>query len=618
MSYWESNIEALKENNKRVYKYLTEFHTKQQKDSSLTFITENSRDAKLYTIIKKEQKEYRLNSSYRPEEEAKRWAEQFTWENGSLIRMFGFGNGYFLKALLPKLKEKDHLLVVEPSIEVLEYAFETFDLVSIIQDTHIEIYLWNEMYGDFQGALYQYINWMMLKRRVYCEHPQYEQLFEEDFSEYLKVQRTADLSALLNRNTEVRLGKKSVDNTFSNLKYMKGSALINDYVATLPKEVPVIIVASGPSLDKNVDLLKQAKGHALIIACDSAQRMLARHEIVPDAVITIDAMKWPGHFKECGFEKLPVLTNLTANHNVLKLNEAKKIWYCDSRLELELFRRSGLNVPLVGDTGGCVATTAFYLAVCMGCKRIILVGQDLSYDGKVSHVGGAISPFKDSSVRHVPGNDGNKVVSRYDWIAYLDWFERMIRRNKELISVVNATEGGAKIEGTEYIPLQEAIDRYCKVEFDAAKFFEEVPSSITDELFQKMTDSIDDMVEEVEEVRKNAKQTIKYCNDCILDYKIKHCVTSNAVRINQKIIEQNEKIMKSSLYELLQWLFCAECVETVQELNDFYYTEDDTQIEDNEILTTYTNSRKIFESVVKASEILKEKLKLAKEELQAD
>ena len=212
----------------------------------------------------------------------------------------------------------------------------------------------------------------------------------------------------------------------------------------------------------------------------------------------------------------------------------------------------------------------------------------------------------------------HKVVSRYDWIAYLDWFERMIRRNKELVSVVNATEGGAKIEGAEYISLQEAIDRYCKVEFDAAKFFDEVPSSITDELFQKMTNSIDDMVEEVEEVRKNAKQTIKYCNECILDYKIKHYVTNNAVRINQKIMEQNEKIMKSSLYELLQWLFCEECVETVQELNDFYYTEDDTKIEDNEILTTYTNSRKIFESVVKASEILKEKLKLAKEELQVD
>lgn len=613
MSYWESNIKALEKKNNRIYKYLTEFHTEKQRERNLSFITENSRDAKLYTIIKKEQKEYRLNSSYRPEEEAKRWAEQFTWDNGSLIRMFGFGNSYFLKALTIKLKEKDHLLVVEPSIEILEYTLDNFDLLSVLEDDRIEIYLWHEMYEDYQGALNQYVNWMMMKRRVYCEHPQYERLFEGDFAEYLRVQRTADLSAFLNRNTEVRLGRKSVENALENLKYIKGSVLINDFAGILPKEVPVIIVASGPSLDKNIELLKQAKGHALILACDSAQRILKKHEIIPDAVVTIDARKWVGHFKNCGFEKLPVLTTLTANYNVLKLNKARKIWYCDSRLEWELFQRGGLNVPLVGDTGGCVATTAFYLAVCMGCKRIILVGQDLAYSGEVSHAGGRISPFKDSSVRHIAGNDGNKVISRYDWIAYLDWYEKTIRRNKNVFSVVNATEGGAKIEGTEYIPLQEAIDRYCKVDFDADKFLNEIPSSITEELFQNMIHSISDMIEELEEIRKDAKSAVRYCNDCILDYKIKHYVTNEAVRINEKIIKQNEKIMKSSLYEFLQWLFCEDCVETVQELNDFYYTEEKS--EDAEILETYTNSRKIFESVVKAAETLKEKLKATQEEL---
>lgn len=609
MGYWEGNLKALRKNHPVLWKHLDQLHKEEKRESQIHFITNSSKSGNLYTIMKKDEEEFRLNSPYRPEEEALRWIKQFSWENGSFIRMFGFGNGYFLNALITKLKNEDRLLVIEPSIEILEYALENFELSSILEDERIEIYLWNEMYLELQSALDKHVNWMMLKRRVFCEHPQYDKIFKDEYADYLRVQRSIDMSALLDRNTEIKLGKNSVTNTLNNLKYIKGSALLNDYAGKLPDNVPVIIVAAGPSLDKNVELLKQAKGHALILACDSAQRTLAKHEIIPDAVVTIDPRKALWHFKNCNFEELPLFTTLVSNRKVLELNYGKKIWYCDGMLERELFLRAGLYLPAVGSTGGCVATTAFYLAERMGCKRIILIGQDLAYEGDISHTGGRVSPFKDTSARHVPGNNGDMVVSRYDWIAYLDWYENMIRRKKNSLSVVNATEGGAKIEGTEYIPLQEAIDKYCKSEFDSKQFFYETPSSITEAVFEKMIDSLGDMIEEVGDVKKDAKQAVKYCNDCILDFKLKNRVTSTAVSTSKKIMDLNKKIMHSKLYELLEWLFCSECVETVQELNDFYYTE-----EEAEVLGSYVNSKKIFESVMKAADTLAEMMSGVKEE----
>ena len=48
-----------------------------------------------------------------------------------------------------------------------------------------------------------------------------------------------------------------------------------------------------------------------------------------------------------------------------------------------------------------------------------------------------------------------------DYKMYLDWFNYYIA-GCEGIHVMNATEGGAKIENTEIINLKDAIDRECK------------------------------------------------------------------------------------------------------------------------------------------------------------
>jgi len=54
------------------------------------------------------------------------------------------------------------------------------------------------------------------------------------------------------------------------------------------KDVPIIIVSTGPSLDKNIDLLKEAKGRALIISAGSALRPLLMRNIKPDFFAIID------------------------------------------------------------------------------------------------------------------------------------------------------------------------------------------------------------------------------------------------------------------------------------------------------------------------------------------
>jgi hypothetical protein len=52
--------------------------------------------------------------------------------------------------------------------------------------------------------------------------------------------------------------------------------------------------------------------------------------------------------------------------------------------------------------------------------------------------------------------------------AYLKWFEQEIALRPD-VKVIDATEGGARIEGTQIMPLQEALDSYAKREYDVEK-----------------------------------------------------------------------------------------------------------------------------------------------------
>lgn len=611
MDYWEKNSEILQKHHTILWKHINKFHNQQEKELNYEFGTKQSRDGNLYTIIKKDNQEYRLNSPYKPEEEALRWSEQFQLEKGCVIRMFGFGNGYFVKAIQKKISENDHFLIIEPSIEVLEYAFMNFDLTEILENKQTEIYLWNEMYKEFCNAINSYINWMILNRRIYCEHPKYDKLFEDEYRNYLKKQRTIDLDTLLDRNTEIKMGQRSVDNILNNLKFIKDSRLVNDLIHMIPKDIPIIIVASGPSLDKNVDYLNQAKGHAVIVACDSALRSLIKHQVIPDFVITIDPNKAHFHFKECGFENIPIITNLVSSHQVLSMNKRTKIWYNDGIFEQELYRRCGKMVSILGNCGGCVATTAFAIFTNLGCKRIILVGQDLAYEGDVSHTGGRKSPFKDNIDRFVQGNKGEMLRSRFDWVAYLDWFENKIKRMNGKIEVINATEGGAKIEGTIFMPLQETIEKYCTSDIDIEQILENTNCFLDNKSYQKLFKCLEEIEEELEELANLAEKSAKLCEECYTEFKIKRYVTSSATSKNKKIREMNKKIMESFLYEILQWIFCEECVDLVQELNDSYYSE-----EENEYLNSYSNSQKVFKSVSKAAKTLKQKIQDQLEKLE--
>jgi len=91
-----------------------------------------------------------------------------------------------------------------------------------------------------------------------------------------------------------------------------------------------------------------------------------------------------------------------------------------------------------------------------------------------------------------------------DMYSYLVYFERIISLTKA--KCIDATEGGAKIEGTEIMTLREVIDKYCQEEFEVREILEEA-SRIREKV------NLEELKEEMEKVIRRLKEINFYAGE---------------------------------------------------------------------------------------------------------
>ncbi|MHC4696700.1 MAG: motility associated factor glycosyltransferase family protein, partial [Planctomycetota bacterium] len=253
---------------------------------------------------------------------------------------------------------------------------------------------------------------------------------------------------------------------------------------------PAIVISAGPSLSRNIDQLAELKGRAVLCAVQTTLRPLIERGIVPDFVTSLD-------FHEMSRKFFEGVDHLEDTHLVA---EPKATWHVidDYPGPVSLLDNAWARM-VIGDhlaargglqAGATVAHLAFYLAVYMGCDPIIFVGQDLAFTGHVFYVPGVeihrawqseINRFNTMEqkewdrivrnrpiLRRVPGVDGGELYTDDLLLTYLEQFETDIAAVPG--RVINATEGGARIRGTDTMTLCEATERFCIREIDPQRF----------------------------------------------------------------------------------------------------------------------------------------------------
>ncbi|HEY1548752.1 MAG TPA: 6-hydroxymethylpterin diphosphokinase MptE-like protein [Kofleriaceae bacterium] len=259
---------------------------------------------------------------------------------------------------------------------------------------------------------------------------------------------------------------------------------------------PMIIVAPGPSLAKNIDQLRALDGRAVLACFSHSLKPVVAAGLTPDLVITVDPQDVRYHFAGADLSKTCLVNGATAHPSLFQLG-AHSYLSCaaNARLDDWIFDATGERPHVAG--GGSVATSAFSLALRWGCDPIVFVGLDLSFpggnyyvqtsvDGRARAVAdanghirvegwsdgfrsmkasGGPAALAERSIE-LPGWHGGTVPSSFIFSMFHRWFVEKMRSVTET-RVYNCTEGGAFIDGMTHRTLASVLGELPPVPVDA-------------------------------------------------------------------------------------------------------------------------------------------------------
>ena len=385
-----------------------------------------------------------------------------------VLTITGMGLGYAPLALIQHRRNLRHLAVFEPNAGIFLQALHAMDLSPLLADPRVILGIGPE---QNVGAVMGPANKALQLESI--QNLQHLPSFSLNFPEYKQLhQAVCDHCSSFNieGNTLNFMGREFLENRLRHLNSMHHNRFLAELAGRF-KKVPAIIVSAGPSLDKNIHLLAQAKGKAVILAADSALPALAAHKIMPDLVGTIDPL-------ELIFEKVagvaPAVHGVSllcmswASSKMAKLFPADQIFWGFGAKPIEAWMSHLFGQQLLTAGAGSVAHLNLISAIIMECSPIIFIGQDLSFSPTKSHSANAVLQTNDlveallanqEDIVWLDGIDGGQVLSNRGMHSHKLFFERVIKDQKG--HYINATEGGCHIEGTEVMSLQQAINQYC-------------------------------------------------------------------------------------------------------------------------------------------------------------
>lgn len=223
------------------------------------------------------------------------------------------------------------------------------------------------------------------------------------------------------------------------------------------KDKPALIVAAGPSLNKQLPLLAQNQELFTIIAVDTVWPILKKHGIVPDAILALDPESVPSWPRNEIAEDTAFCVDIGCGSKLLWSNDRNHLLTCANLTVYQILKELGIKVSLLS-TGGSVATSAFALAERLEANPIVLIGQDLALTGGKDHADGYLAPYNAELLTtridagfDVEGYYGDRLRTERQLLIYKTWFENRIKAMPQKL-VINATEGGARIEGALQLP----------------------------------------------------------------------------------------------------------------------------------------------------------------------
>ncbi|EFO5463498.1 motility associated factor glycosyltransferase family protein [Campylobacter coli] len=420
------------------------------------------------------------------------------------VCIYGIGNALLIKNLAKHYK---HLFVFESEIELFILALSTIDLSEELCSGKIYLVDIEEERADIQllilfdmKDMFEYLSlYEMFVNNVY-----YKKFYEDIWHRADNLCEKNIEVIVRNLISNLNIGFECYSHLLQNIPSMLESIPFQRILSERKNKFEnAIVVSAGPSLAKQLPLLKAYQDKAVIFCADGALSMLEKEGIVPDYVTNLDFTDLAMKFFQNKENKTSLNVLSCATHpSLVCLLDNKSVILRDD----PLYQRFNLNDFGYIDTGTHVSHFSYTLALALGFKNIIMIGQDLAFDeegnshSKGFDFGEKFSGEENIDKLKVPAYAGKgEVLTHITWNDYRIKLEYLFACNSKEAKFYNATEGGARINFTEELSFKECCEKLLTKE--KPQF--ELPKSLTKNRSDKL---LAKFKEKIQKDQENAKR----------------------------------------------------------------------------------------------------------------
>lgn len=412
--------------------------------------------------------------------EATGWFSGLTLDKTDVLIVYGVGLGYYYQAAKNWLKAKKerYLVFLEDDLAVIKLFFETETATQLLEDKKIQLLYFKEL--SDKEPLFESLYWDFAQKKMQVSGLLAYQTHKSAFYNELRYKIAFD-SAVKNALIDeyLRFGGAFFINFYQNMLQLPRSYLGNRFFGNYTG-VPAIICGAGPSLEKNIHVLKTLTDKALIFAGGSSVNALNAAGFQPHFGAGIDPnpMQQVRLMANQAFE-VPYFYRNRMYHDAFKTIHGPRLYitgaggydiaeYFEEKFDIkEEFLDEGHNV-----VNFCVE-----IAQAMGCNPIIFVGMDLAYTGMRAYAPGVVDQVQVNEATLVSADDydelaivqtdiyGKPIYTLWKWIAESKWISDYAKEHP-LTKFVNATEGGLGFAGVPNETLKDTAEELLKNTYD--------------------------------------------------------------------------------------------------------------------------------------------------------
>ncbi len=463
MDFYQKNLKALKKVNGDLYKRLEEVATNQRyevftgKDPVDINILDTKAQIPLYD---------------NPVADTQQRLEEFNeYSRYPFLFFYGIGNGIFFKALLNH-PSFNHIIVTEPEIELIYIALNFADFSKDIESLRLMIIHSKDLNNSLalKLATLPEIGVYVKLYNLHITTPYYGS-YEEDIKRVNGLYINGVLQSVKNHGNDAIDALIGIEHFIQNIPDMLSNPSFRKLCQSKNSSL-CVCVATGPSLTKQLPLLKEMQEYVTIISVDASLPVLYKWGIRPDIVTSLERIELTKTF----FERTPKAFHdgIVFAHSALQHRAVMESSFGQKVVIMRPFGyMQGFSLDEFGyaGIGMSAANLSLELAFYMGFKKMCFIGQDLAYgeDGNThasDHTFGARDSKFEENIKNeerliIEGYGGEKKVeTNAIWLMFLNYFVQNVYEARGILECINATEGGARIEGTTEMAFADVIKNY--------------------------------------------------------------------------------------------------------------------------------------------------------------